>query len=80
VFYGSTETELVDSAITAVAYHQKQPKFHEEFKVNLPLPLNTSHHLLFTFYHIKVTKEKKGKDVIEVPIGYSFLPLYPNAK
>eukprot|EP01119_Soliformovum_irregulare_P021455 TRINITY_DN7145_c0_g1_i3.p1 TRINITY_DN7145_c0_g1~~TRINITY_DN7145_c0_g1_i3.p1 ORF type:complete len:1451 (+),score=484.74 TRINITY_DN7145_c0_g1_i3:691-5043(+) len=68
--------KFVTSANSTVFYHQTRPNFYDEIKIKLPINLNNNHHLLFTFYHVKVTPEKK-KDTIENVLGYAFLPVYP---
>ncbi len=66
------------SATTQVHYHNKSPSFIDEIKMKLPPRLHARHHLLFKFYHIVCQPAQKGEDELEVPIGFSILPLYGN--
>lgn len=67
---------MSQSEISEVIYENKQPQFCSEFKLQLPLKLSSKHHLFFTFFHVNEKTKKKGEDEVEVPIGFSFLPLY----
>lgn len=64
---------------TTISYHNKSPHFIDEIKIKLPVLLYSKHHLFFRFYHV-TAKLKRNEDHVEVPIGYSFLPLYVNDK
>ncbi|CAL6030608.1 Conserved_hypothetical protein [Hexamita inflata] len=51
------------SHFTSANYHNKQPLFYDEFKINLPEVLTPQHHLFFTVYHISISNyDKKMKD------------------
>jgi hypothetical protein len=72
--YGKSSSKAFMSEIFApVIFHNKTPVFHEEIKIALPLNLNKSHHILFTFIHVSCTT-KKGKD--DEVITSSFLPSF----
>ncbi|KAK5972965.1 Zizimin [Trichostrongylus colubriformis] len=68
---------LVASAKCAVQYHQQFPHFGDEMKARLPLCLNASDHLLFSFSHVSVGGQANSKDneTVETPIGFAWLPL-----
>lgn len=57
-------------ADTQVAVGTRMACYHDEIKVCLPAVLLPQHHLLFTFYHIDLTKVEAPK-----PVGYAALPL-----
>ena len=46
---------LVGSAMCQVTYHNKHPAVNEMVKIALPIALHERHHILFTFYHVKVS-------------------------
>ncbi|XP_065185199.1 dedicator of cytokinesis protein 7-like [Sycon ciliatum] len=76
--YGrSSGPKYTKEAWTAVTYHNKAPDFYEEVKLELPIDLRESHHLLFTFYHISCSKpkDKETGPVEPVLLGYTWLPL-----
>ncbi|KAL2102932.1 hypothetical protein ACEWY4_002100 [Coilia grayii] len=62
-------------AFAAVLHHQQNPEFYDEIKIELPTQLHEKHHLLFTFYHISCDSNTKKRDVVETPVGSSWLPL-----
>lgn len=80
VFGKSNCPELSREAYTAVTYHNKSPDFYEEIKVKLPAKLTDAHHLLFTFYHISCQSKKNESGPVEVPVGYTWLPLCREGK
>ena len=52
--------------------------FLVQIKIMLPALLEEKHHILFRFYHVSCEGSKssgKKKDGIEVPVGYSWVPL-----
>eukprot|EP00041_Stephanoeca_diplocostata_P039490 m.1632108 g.1632108 ORF g.1632108 m.1632108 type:complete len:2191 (-) comp25404_c0_seq3:4177-10749(-) len=60
------------TVFAAVSYHNKTPSFYEEIKIRLPETLTDSHHVLFTFYHVKCKdRPKKEKTATDV-IGYAW--------
>ncbi|XP_064626372.1 dedicator of cytokinesis protein 7-like isoform X5 [Lineus longissimus] len=74
IFGKSGCPELTKEAYSAVTYHNKTPDFYEEVKIKLPGRLCSSHHLLFTFYHISCQK-KMEQTPIELPVGYTWLQI-----
>ncbi|KAL6064625.1 Dedicator of cytokinesis protein 9 [Balamuthia mandrillaris] len=66
---------------SSINYHNKNPVYYDEFKVQLPATLTGSHHLLFSFYHVSCQPTKSKDQPIEKKIvGYAFLPLYTQDK
>ncbi|CAG2111011.1 unnamed protein product, partial [Medioppia subpectinata] len=63
-------TTLGTSATTAVARHNANPEFNEEFLVSLPIARKEKLHLLFNFFHISCKKE-----CTRTPVGHAWLPL-----
>ncbi|XP_056020103.1 dedicator of cytokinesis protein 7-like isoform X2 [Ostrea edulis] len=80
IFGKSNCPELSREAYTSVTYHNKSPDFYEEIKIKLPAKLTDSHHLLFTFYHISCQTKKNESGPVEVPVGYTWLPLCREGK
>ncbi|KAL5004607.1 hypothetical protein ScPMuIL_018063, partial [Solemya velum] len=89
--YGSPGVSLFTTvASTAVSHHNTLPEFNEEVKISLPVQLNERHHLLFRFFHVSCEGSKSGsrvssgtgkkKDHIEIPVGYSWLPLLQDGR
>nr|XP_018911108.1 PREDICTED: dedicator of cytokinesis protein 7 [Bemisia tabaci] len=74
IFGKSSCPEFTAETYTIVNYHNKTPFFYDEIKIALPANLNDQHHLLFTFYHISCQR-KAEQTAVEVPVGYSWLPL-----
>ncbi|XP_048256489.1 dedicator of cytokinesis protein 7-like isoform X1 [Haliotis rufescens] len=75
IFGKSSCPELTREAYTAVTYHNKSPDFYEEIKIRLPGRLNEQHHLMFTVYHISCQVKKNEPTPVEIPVGYTWLPL-----
>ncbi|XP_064604400.1 dedicator of cytokinesis protein 7-like isoform X2 [Liolophura sinensis] len=75
IFGKSSCPEFSREAYAAVTYHNKCPDFYEEIKIRLPARLTDAHHLLFTFYHISCQNKKNEMTPVEVPIGYTWLPI-----
>ncbi|KAK0390436.1 hypothetical protein QR680_019352 [Steinernema hermaphroditum] len=68
-------------AITAVSYHDQNPNFSDEVKMQLPTALDSTDHLLFSFTHISVNTAlgpKTQHEPFEVSIGHAWLPLVKN--
>lgn len=68
-----------DEAVTSVTYHERYPQFLDQIKIQLPLPVNSNHHLVFEFRHISTKRSLEmngplGKAETTV-IGYSILKL-----
>lgn len=81
LIYAPGRNILVNSAVTPVIYHNKNPNFYREFKIKLPVMLHAAHHIVFTFYQVNVTTSKSSKSsVIRIPVAYSFWQIYPNEK
>ncbi|RLN86750.1 hypothetical protein BBJ28_00003483 [Nothophytophthora sp. Chile5] len=62
------------SAYALVGYHQKSPQFEDEIKICLPERLTTSHHLLFTFFHVHCKKLQPNQQQQDL-VGYAAIPL-----
>ncbi|KAB0797571.1 hypothetical protein PPYR_08564 [Photinus pyralis] len=71
---------LVAQASCAVLHHNSTPMWYEEVKVRLPINLQASHHLLFTFYHISCDVSKKRDNGVEHCVGYTWIPLLQKGK
>lgn len=78
---------LVHDAYSTIAYHKTNPKFFDDFKIKLPLVLNTKPHgknndnsgrliVLFSIYNIRV--RVRGSSAIPELLGCGFLPLASN--
>ncbi|XP_027354949.1 guanine nucleotide exchange factor SPIKE 1 isoform X2 [Abrus precatorius] len=63
---------------TQVAVGARVACYHDEFKLSLPAMWTTTHHLLFTLFHVDLqTKLEAPKPVV---IGYAALPLSSHAQ
>lgn len=71
---------MTTQASCAVLHHNTAPTWYEEIKVKLPINLKTTHHILFTFYHISCDISKKRENGVENCIGYAWIPLIQNNK
>ncbi|GFN96684.1 dedicator of cytokinesis protein 7-like [Plakobranchus ocellatus] len=80
IFGKSSCPEFSTDTMAAVTYHNKSPDFYEEVKIKLPAKLSETHHLLFTFYHISCQVKKNEPIQTEVPVGYTWLPLYRDGR
>ena len=69
------EDRRISEVSSTVAYHHKNPKFLDEFQLNLPLKLSPQAHIVFRFYHVACKKSVQGDDAL-VHLGYAVLPLY----
>jgi dedicator of cytokinesis protein 6/7/8 len=50
-------------ALSGVRINTKTPQYFDEFRIDLPLPINKDHHLVFEFFHIDTSaKQKVSKD------------------
>ncbi|XP_051508560.1 dedicator of cytokinesis protein 8-like isoform X2 [Myxocyprinus asiaticus] len=79
VIYGkSSGPEFLQEIYTPVTYHNRSPDFYDEVKIHMPARLTEKHHLLFTFYHISCQQKQNQTGGVEVPIGYSWLPILNN--
>lgn len=75
---GLESEEFVSRVTTSITHHNSNPDFYEEVKILLPVVLNEKQHLLFSFYHVSCSLNKKKDSPIETPIGYSWLCIYPH--
>lgn len=76
VIYGKSSCpQFQNEMYTIVNYHNKNPTFYDEIKVQLPANLNHNHHLLFTVYHVSCRADKTVQHSTETPIGWSWIPL-----
>ncbi|XP_035782880.1 dedicator of cytokinesis protein 7-like [Anopheles albimanus] len=76
IFGKSSCAEFSTEAYSAVNYHNKQPTFYDEIKIELPANLKQNHHILFTLFHVSC--QKKPQEVqtnVETPVGYTWLPV-----
>jgi hypothetical protein len=59
---------LIHRQMCAVTFEDNAPVFHEELRVQLPLPIKPAQHLLFNFYHLNadknISKRRKGLETI----------------
>jgi hypothetical protein len=62
---------------STVWYHNKKPRYYDEFKIQLPTQLTPKHHILITFYHIdcKPPKKSNKSENAATPIAYCFIPI-----
>uniref|UniRef100_A0A1I7XZF1 Dedicator of cytokinesis protein 9 n=1 Tax=Steinernema glaseri TaxID=37863 RepID=A0A1I7XZF1_9BILA len=68
-------------AVTSVTYHDQNPNFSDEVKMDLPIALDSTDHLLFSFTHISVNTAlgpKTQNEAFEAPVGHAWLPLVKN--
>lgn len=50
----------------------RSPEFYDEVKIQLPVEIQNSHYLLFTFYHVSCQiKKVESSACLETIIGYS---------
>ncbi|KAF5283763.1 hypothetical protein FQA39_LY17201 [Lamprigera yunnana] len=79
--YGRPGQKILVSQIScAVLHHNTIPMWYEEIKIRLPINLQSSHHLLFTFYHILCDISKKRDNGVENCVGYTWIPLLIKGK
>jgi hypothetical protein len=71
---------MASKDLNPVVYHNKKPKFFDEFKVDLPHKMTSGHHILFRFYHAKCSFKGKKEDHAIDTLGYAVLPLYEDGK
>lgn len=79
-----SKATFMTAARTSVWYHNKKPRFLEEFKFHLPISVNEKHHILVTFFHVncKISSKSEKQGAVyqlEEPIAYSAIPLLPRA-
>ncbi|VDN01206.1 unnamed protein product [Thelazia callipaeda] len=71
-------TPFVTSLRCSVQYHEQNPVFSDEIKIQLPVSLDANDHLLFSFSHVSVagtTGNRFQNETFDTPIGYAWLPL-----
>ncbi|VDK80744.1 unnamed protein product, partial [Onchocerca ochengi] len=74
----ASPTPFVHSMRCSVQYHEQNPVFSDEIKIQLPVSLDTADHLLFSFSHVSVAgtaSNKSQNENSDSPIGYAWLPL-----
>ncbi len=76
IFGKSSCPEMTTEMFSAVTYHNKSPDFYEEVKIKLPSNLREFHHILFTFYHISCQGQRKDQLSTELPVGYTWIPVF----
>ena len=57
LIYHASNRKMDLEASSSITHHSKQPKFYEEFKIEIPANLTKFHFLYFTFVHVSF-KEK----------------------
>ncbi|VDK25044.1 unnamed protein product [Anisakis simplex] len=62
----ASPTPFVNSARCAIQHHEQNPTFSDEIKIQLPVSLDFTDHLLFTFTHISVAGATASKTPNEV--------------
>ncbi|XP_035909573.1 dedicator of cytokinesis protein 7 [Anopheles stephensi] len=76
IFGKSSCSEYSTEAYSAVNYHNKQPTFYDEIKIELPANLKQNHHILFTLFHVSCQKKpQEVQTTVETPVGYTWLPV-----
>ncbi|CRL07174.1 CLUMA_CG020162, isoform A [Clunio marinus] len=76
IIYGKSSCPQFQSEMyTIVNYHNRNPTFYDEVKVQLPPNLNQNHHILFTVFHVSCRADKAVQHATETPIGWSWIPL-----
>ncbi|CAG9531380.1 unnamed protein product [Cercopithifilaria johnstoni] len=74
----ASPTPFVHSMRCSVQYHEQNPVFNDEIKIQLPVSLDIGDHLLFSFSHVSVAgtaSNKSQNENSDSPIGYAWLPL-----
>ena len=69
--------------MTATCYHLKRRRFSEEIKLELPVNIRPSHHLLFTLFNVSCKDKVSRISDINRPekvLGYAVLPLLHNGR
>ena len=61
LIYGQSSNQKAEfEATTSITHHSKQPKFYEEFKIEIPGNLTKFHFLYFTFTHVSFIGKSGG--------------------
>lgn len=77
---------LSDQAVCPVLHHNRSPSWYSEVKLRLPVCLNSTHHLLFRFYHVACDANKKtslggaAPAAVESSVGFAWLPLLSDGR
>ncbi|KAI6205131.1 hypothetical protein M3Y94_00757800 [Aphelenchoides besseyi] len=68
---------FVASQNCALQYHEQNPMFADELKLELPLDLREGDHLLFSFTHISLSTAQKlqSSESVEQAVGHTWIPL-----
>jgi hypothetical protein len=79
-----SKSTFVTAARSTVWYHNKKPRFLDEFKFHLPITVSDKHHIMVTFFHVNCKISSKSDKAgapydLEEPIAYSAIPLLPRA-
>jgi len=69
-----SQSAFTNRVSTSVLHHNENPRFYEEWKLELPTQLHHGHHLLFRFFHIMVDTSSK-KDATYTEVGYAWMPV-----
>ncbi|CAD5231301.1 unnamed protein product [Bursaphelenchus okinawaensis] len=68
--------QLVHEQYCTVLYHEQNPNWDNEIKVELPVDLNENDHLLFEFSHISLSvAQKVAGETMEQKVGVAWLSL-----
>ncbi|KAI6203313.1 hypothetical protein M3Y94_00541700 [Aphelenchoides besseyi] len=73
----STDGPFVSSRNCALQYHEPNPMFADELKLELPLDLRERDHLLFSFTHVSLSTAQKlqANESVEQSVGHTWIPL-----
>ncbi|KAJ6234286.1 dedicator of cytokinesis dock [Anaeramoeba flamelloides] len=77
------QKKKVRSRFFNVQFQQKSPSLYDEIKLELPINLKKSDHILFTLYSAtkkSIQKKKKNNKKSMTLIGHAILPLIQNGK
>ncbi|KAI6207973.1 hypothetical protein M3Y96_00065300 [Aphelenchoides besseyi] len=73
----SIDGPFVASRHCALQYHEQNPMFADELKLELPLDLREGDHLLFSFTHVSLSTAQKlqNNESVEQSVGHTWIPL-----
>ncbi|KAJ3424422.1 dedicator of cytokinesis dock [Anaeramoeba flamelloides] len=77
------QNKKVRSRFFNVQFQQKSPSLYDEIKLELPINLKKSDHILFTLYSAKkksIQKKNNNNKSLMTLIGHAILPLIQNGK
>ncbi|KAI6222962.1 Dedicator of cytokinesis protein 9 [Aphelenchoides fujianensis] len=68
---------FVSAQHSAIQYHEQNPFFSDEIRVELPLDLDEGDHLLFSFTHVSLSSAQKqqNNEAVEQSVGFAWIPL-----